>query len=104
MAESDGFTVIVPAYNEEAGLERSLRCVAAGAAEVGRPFEILVVDDGSTDHTAAVARGHGATVIQHPRNMGYGAALSVVYLFIVVMLCYVLYTFMLNIGKGAKPS
>ena len=37
-------------------------------------------------------------------NMGYGAALSVVYLFIVVMLCYVLYTAMLNIGKGAEPA
>jgi len=37
-------------------------------------------------------------------NMGYGAALSVVYMFLVVMLCYVLYTLMLNIGKGAEPA
>lgn len=37
--------------------------------------EVLVVDDGSTDQTAAVARSAGATVLQHGRNLGKGAAL-----------------------------
>ncbi|MDP2729848.1 MAG: glycosyltransferase family 2 protein [Dehalococcoidales bacterium] len=38
--------------------------------------EVIVVDDGSTDQTAKVARLAGATVVQHPRNKGYGASIQ----------------------------
>src|SRR5579863_4066355 len=36
---------------------------------------VIVVDDGSTDETGAVARGRGATVLRHPHNLGKGAAI-----------------------------
>lgn len=66
------FSVLIPAYNEAHALGRVL-------AELGRPpgcDEILVVDDGSTDGTAEVARQAGARVISLPTNQGYGKALK----------------------------
>ena len=39
-------------------------------------YRVVVVDDGSKDATAAVARGAGATVVPHPFNLGQGAALQ----------------------------
>jgi glycosyltransferase involved in cell wall biosynthesis len=41
--------------------------------------EIIVIDDGSTDNTAEIARLAGARVIQHPHNQGYGAAIQSIF-------------------------
>ncbi len=61
--------LIMPAYNEE-------KTIAPLILEAEKYVdEILVVDDGSKDHTAEIAQRMGATVIKHPENMGYGAAL-----------------------------
>lgn len=62
---------VIPAYNEAASIAR---VVAAT-----RPFvdQVAVVDDGSRDDTAALAREAGAHVIVQPRNAGKGAALQV---------------------------
>jgi glycosyltransferase involved in cell wall biosynthesis len=54
---------IVPAYNEEQLLGRTLSAIHRSAAELGEPFEIVVANDGSTDRTAAIAAEHGATVV-----------------------------------------
>lgn len=54
-------SVIVPAYNAEATLPRTLECLDAQEAEYS--FEIIVVDDGSADGTADVARANGAIVL-----------------------------------------
>lgn len=65
-------SVILPAKNEAEGLRRTLpalRTVLPGA-------EIIVVDDGSSDETAAVASGHGAKVLGSPYSMGNGAAIK----------------------------
>lgn len=67
--------LIIPAYNEEPRLEAVLREVEG--AQLG--CEIVVVDDGSRDATAAIARSLGATVLRHPFNLGYGAALQTGY-------------------------
>jgi glycosyltransferase involved in cell wall biosynthesis len=53
---------IVPAYNEERGLGATLDAIRQAAA--GVPFEVIVVDDASTDQTSAVAASRGATIIR----------------------------------------
>jgi glycosyltransferase involved in cell wall biosynthesis len=63
---------IVPAYNEG-------DCIGGVVAELrahAPEFDIVVIDDGSTDHTAAVARTAGAAVIRHPFNLGIGGAVQ----------------------------
>ncbi len=65
-ADYSGVAVVIPALNEA----RSLPATLAEIPPVGRVF---VVDNGSTDDTAAVAAAHGATVISEPRR-GYGQA------------------------------
>jgi poly-beta-1,6-N-acetyl-D-glucosamine synthase len=66
MTESD-LTVIIPAYNEAASITDTIRSVQASTLA---PDVILVVDDCSTDETAAVARAAGATVVRPPSNTG----------------------------------
>jgi glycosyltransferase involved in cell wall biosynthesis len=72
---------VIPAYNEERLLPRTLRAVKDSAAASREAFEVLVVDDASTDGTAAVAREHGAKVVSAncrqiaaARNAGAAAA------------------------------
>ena len=69
-------SVVIPAYNEEGGLAEVVRGLRASMESSGRPFEVIVVDDGSRDRTPEVARGLGVTVVTHGRNRGYGAALK----------------------------
>jgi len=54
---------IVPAHNEESCLGRTLQAIHDAARIVGQPYEIIVVDDASTDATAEVTRQHNATVV-----------------------------------------
>jgi glycosyltransferase involved in cell wall biosynthesis len=56
-------SLIVPAHNEEQLLGATLRTLAASAAAMEETFEVIVVDDGSTDRTAEIAREHGARVV-----------------------------------------
>jgi len=69
-------SAIIPAYNEEAGIAQVLDGLAGALGRAGMPFEIIVVDDGSSDRTAAIAAMHGASVVTHRVNRGYGAALK----------------------------
>src|ERR1700730_15560051 len=62
-------SVIIPALNEEEPIGEVVRAVRAN----GIPHEVIVVDNGSTDQTAARARDAGAKVIVEPRR-GYGRA------------------------------
>lgn len=55
---------IIPAHNEERLLARTLTAIADAARSLALPFEIVVVDDASTDRTGAVAQEHGARVIE----------------------------------------
>ncbi len=71
-----GFTVVIPAYNEQVGLARVLADLGEVVARSGRPWEILVVDDGSTDETARVASEAGVRLVRHEVNLGYGASLK----------------------------
>ena len=58
-------TVVIPAYNEERGVAEVVRHVGEVLSRAGIGHEILVVDDGSQDGTAAAARTTAAQVIQH---------------------------------------
>ncbi|MEM8996695.1 MAG: glycosyltransferase family 2 protein [Acidobacteriota bacterium] len=71
-----GVSLLVPAYNEEHGLESVLRSVEAALDSTDLEYEIVVVDDGSSDRTAQAARGDRVRLIRHPSNRGYGAALK----------------------------
>jgi glycosyltransferase involved in cell wall biosynthesis len=72
LIDRSSVSVVIPAFNEELGIQ----AVVAGIASSGEWREILVVDDGSTDKTAAVARMSGARVVTHPYNKGNGAAVK----------------------------
>lgn len=66
---------IVPAYNEES----TIGSVVTSIAEHAPQFDVLVVDDGSTDATTAVARSVGARVARLPFNLGIGGAVQTGY-------------------------
>jgi glycosyltransferase involved in cell wall biosynthesis len=63
---------IVPALNEEASVGRVIEEIRA----VDQGFDIVVIDDGSIDRTAEVARAHGAEVVRLPFNLGIGGAVQ----------------------------
>jgi glycosyltransferase involved in cell wall biosynthesis len=65
-----GFCVVIPAYNAARTIEGVLReTLLAG-------LPVLVVDDGSTDDTAALVRHLPVNLVRHPANLGKGAALK----------------------------
>ncbi len=69
--------VIVPAYNEAGTIGNVVRDIREAMSAF--PADILVIDDGSSDGTAAEARAAGARVISQIQNMGYGYALRTGY-------------------------
>ena len=79
-ASSVEISAVMPAFNEEGNLEQSVGRMAAALADQARAFEVIVVDDGSQDGTAALlarlkAIHPSLRVVRHPVNRGYGAAL-----------------------------
>lgn len=70
--EKTEVSIIIPAYNEA----QTIGDVVAKIMSLYPDFEIIVVNDGSTDDTVAVAKAAGALVYSHPRNIGNGAAVK----------------------------
>jgi glycosyltransferase involved in cell wall biosynthesis len=67
-------TVILPAYNEAAAIGRDIRTIHEALRDGPWSYEVLVVDDGSTDGTVEEALAAGARVVRHDRNRGVGRA------------------------------
>lgn len=69
-------SVVIPAYNEAKHVAEEVAAVTRTMEESGWRFEVIAVDDGSTDGTAEQAALAGARVLRHRTNQGYGAALK----------------------------
>jgi glycosyltransferase involved in cell wall biosynthesis len=72
VADPSTVSIVIPAYNEA----DVIGGVVAGLTTAAPWREVIVVDDGSRDATAAAATAGGATVIRHPYNKGNGAAVK----------------------------
>ncbi len=73
MTTSDvALSIVIPAKNEA----KAIGGVVTTALETYPDAEVIVVDDGSSDDTAAIARDAGATVVSHPASLGNGAAVK----------------------------
>jgi glycosyltransferase involved in cell wall biosynthesis len=75
-----GLSVVLPAYNEEANITRQVEMVLGVVGALVDELEVVVVNDGSRDGTAAavtaLAQRHpNVRLVSHPTNLGYGAAL-----------------------------
>jgi glycosyltransferase involved in cell wall biosynthesis len=69
---NNSISVVIPAYNEE----HNIKEVVSQIRSLYPDYEVIVIDDGSSDETAKRARSAGATVYQHPYNIGNGAAVK----------------------------
>ena len=74
ISELPEISVIIPAFNEEAAIGALLSSMVANG-QAGK-YEIIVVDDGSTDKTAEIVSAFPVRLLRHEVNKGYGAALK----------------------------
>jgi glycosyltransferase involved in cell wall biosynthesis len=73
---SASVSIIVPAFNEVRIIGQVLDTIIHQMSASGAQYELIVVDDGSTDGTAEVVEAKGVRVIRHEYNRGYGSALK----------------------------
>jgi glycosyltransferase involved in cell wall biosynthesis len=72
MKKNSGFTIIIPAYNESLSIADTISEIR----NLNETFEVIVVDDGSTDTTFEIAMKSGVKVLRHSTNRGYGASIK----------------------------
>jgi len=70
------FSIIVPAFNEEESIVDVIDRIKESWRSCGYPYEIIIVDDGSSDKTFQLAVSQEVRVLQHTSNRGYGASLK----------------------------
>jgi len=75
-SSAESCSIIIPAYQEKESVGPLVSAVLKVAGALGIPFEVIVIDDGSSDGTGVAAGAAGAQVLTHPYNKGYGAALK----------------------------
>ena len=69
-------SVVIPAYNEEGAIIETIENVQSVLGDAGISYDVIVVNDGSTDDTLSKARQTTARVIDQVENAGYGASLK----------------------------
>lgn len=74
-----GISVFLPSHNEEPNVDRVVRGFLAELPQIAKNYEVIVVNDGSTDKTGAIAdqlasENAHVKVVHHPKNRGYGGA------------------------------
>lgn len=67
-------SVVIPVYNEEESIAHDIDTIKKAFEETGLRYEIIVVDDASTDRSGEIARAKGVRVITHEQNKGVGGA------------------------------
>lgn len=72
MENNNGFTIVIPAYNEAVSIETIIDDIK----KLPGDYEIIIVDDGSTDGTFELIEKTGVRVLRHLQNKGYGASLK----------------------------
>ncbi len=77
----NSISVFFPCYNEQDNINRTVEGALGVLEELGADFEIIIVDDGSSDATGQIAdeiagRDSRVKVVHHPTNLGYGGALQ----------------------------
>ena len=71
------FSIIIPIFNEETNIASTLNQIFQLFSHLKSiEYEIIAVDDGSTDKTSKILRNYSIKVITHEQNMGYGASLK----------------------------
>ncbi len=73
----EGISVVIPAYNEQDGIEQVVNDLKTILDPIDIEYEIIIVDDGSADKTVEKALSTGVTVIEQLKNRGYGASLKI---------------------------
>ena len=76
MNEAAKISVIIPVFNEEKVIASVIQRIQVVMDEIGNEYEILAINDSSTDDTVAAAAAANAIVISHPYNKGNGAAVK----------------------------
>lgn len=76
MEKSKCISIVIPAYNEEGSISQIIEQIDLVMKSRDYVYEVIVVDDGSTDRTAEIAKTKSVSTIQHPYNRGYGASLK----------------------------
>jgi len=75
--KNEMISIVIPAYNEEKGISKVLMDLKTILDDTQLQYEIIIVDDGSSDKTAEIIQKQDfVRLIQHPVNRGYGAALK----------------------------
>ncbi len=73
------FTLLIPVFNEEQSIEQTVLSAKDALSKLGEDFEIVVVNDGSSDKTSEILSGLSVSemkVINHKQNRGYGASIK----------------------------
>jgi len=69
-------SIIIPAFNEQESISDVLDAIQQAMAAASIEYEVIVVDDASTDKTLEIVKTKNARIVRHDQNKGYGASLK----------------------------